>query len=553
MRLPGRPAPAPTHATASSSRGGVGRSHGVRAVAVVALACAALMGVSAPAQAQTDVLSATLTVKDLGSSIVGCSNGIAGGYCSDFLADDEFTYDSTDYAIIGLFVRPSGSLEIFFDPDLTTATQTLTLDVAGTTFAFADATTKPASARYWSNSGLSWTVGDPVVVKLTETVPTITDTEVTSSPASGDTYRHGETIAVTVTFSEAVDVTGTVLATLWFSQSMATYRSAPYVRGSGTTALVFEYTVAEGDTDTDGLQAGPHLLAQGGDPAMGVQGGGTITRKDASTVAAVLTSAALFSNAFHKVDGSPPTVPGAPVLTAVANGATQIDLSWTIPDNGGSRITVYRIVVSADGGTTWTALVGLLGAAISFYEHTGLTGGTTRHYRVAAENALGAGTASNVDSATTAAATPGIRVSTTMLSVEEGLPRGNSYTVRLDTQPTGNVTVTITGQAGTNLTVISSPLTFTSTDWNQEQTVRLGAAADNNPAEETVTLRHAATGGGYDSVAPVEVRVTITQPATANTPATGNPFITGLPTPQVGQSLFASLGSVRTRTARASS
>ena len=30
-----------------------------------------------------------------------------------------------------------------------------------------------------------------------------------------------------------------------------------------------------------------------------------------------------------------------------------------------------------------------------------------------------------------------------------------------------------------------------------------------------MTLRHAATGGGYDSVAPVEVRVTITQPATA--------------------------------------
>ena len=295
-------------------------------------------------------------------------------------------------------------MEVTLDTALTTAAQTLALDVAGTTFAFEDADSKTSFQRFWNNSGLSWSAGDAVVLKLTETAPTITDTEVTSSPASGDTYRHGETIAVTVTFSEAVDVTGTVLATLWFSQSTSTYRSAPYVRGSGTTALVFEYTVAEGDTDTDGLQAGPHILAQGGDPAMGVQGGGTITRKDASTVAADLTSAALFSDADHKVDGSR-TVPGAPVLTATANGETQIDLSWIAPSNtGGAAITQYHIEVSADGGTNWTALINLLGAAsTTTHSHTGLTAGNTRHYRVRAVNSVGNGAWSSVESATTAA------------------------------------------------------------------------------------------------------------------------------------------------------
>ena len=279
MRLPGQPTPGsvPSPSRAQSLSCAARRS--LRAFAVAALAFAALMGFSATAQAQTDVLSATLTVKDLGGSLVGCSNAVAAGRCSDFLSEDEFTYDSTDYAVYQIVVRSDGSLEIRFATNLAAAAQTLTLDVAGATFDFVDAATKTASGRTWSNSGLSWSVGDPVVVKLT--------------------------------------------------------------------------------------------------------------------------------------------------------------------------------------------------------------------------------------------ATPGIRVSTTMLSVEEGAIRGNSYTVRLDTQPTGNVTVTITGQAGTNLTVTSSPLTFTSTDWNQEQTVQLGAAANNNPAEETVTLRHAATGGGYDSVSPVEVRVTITQPATA--------------------------------------
>ena len=125
------------------------------------------MGFSAPAQAQTDVLSATLTVKDLGTSIVGCTQDVAAGRCSDFLSEDEFTYGSTDYTITALFLRPNGLLEITFDPALRTAATTLTLDVAGTTFAFEDATTKRARARIWSSSGLSWSVDDPVVVKLT--------------------------------------------------------------------------------------------------------------------------------------------------------------------------------------------------------------------------------------------------------------------------------------------------------------------------------------------------------------------------------------------------
>ena len=239
----------------------------LRAFAAAALACAALLGFSATAQAQTDVLSATLTVKDLGTSQVGCANTTPSARCSDFLSEDEFTYDSTDYAVTDLFVRPSGSLVLGFNADLTTAAQTLTLDVAGTTFAFEDAETKTTAVRIWSNSGLSWSVDDPVVVKLVE-------------------------------------------------------------------------------------------------PA--------------------------------------PTVPGAPVLTATANGETQIDLSWTVPDTGGRALDKYSIDVSADGGTTWGPQADV-GSAITTYSHTGLTGGTTRHYRVAAVNPIGTGAWSNVDSATTEA------------------------------------------------------------------------------------------------------------------------------------------------------
>ena len=123
-------------------------------------------------------------------------------------------------------------------------------------------------------------------------------------------------------------------------------------------------------------------------------------------------------SAMNAVDfGSPSRVasattldaPGSPTnLTATANGQTQIDLSWTAPrSDGGSPITGYQIDVSANRGATWTILVeNSLSSDVTTYPHEGLTAGTTRHYRVRAINAIGTGSASNVDLATTDAAVP---------------------------------------------------------------------------------------------------------------------------------------------------
>ena len=105
------------------------------------------------------------------------------------------------------------------------------------------------------------------------------------------------------------------------------------------------------------------------------------------------------------------TAPGAPTgLTATADGQTEIDLSWTEPsDDGGADITGYKIEVSTNG-SSWNDLVADTGSASTSYSHTGLTAGTTRHYRVSAINSAGTGPASNSDSATTeqaSAAAPG--------------------------------------------------------------------------------------------------------------------------------------------------
>ena len=92
----------------------------------------------------------------------------------------------------------------------------------------------------------------------------------------------------------------------------------------------------------------------------------------------------------------PPTA-----LTAAALGATIVELAWTKPgNNGGSAITGYKVEVSTDG-STWTDLEDDTESTDTWYRHSGLSNGNTRHYRVSAINANGTSPASVSASATT--------------------------------------------------------------------------------------------------------------------------------------------------------
>ncbi len=116
-----------------------------------------------------------------------------------------------------------------------------------------------------------------------------------------------------------------------------------------------------------------------------------------------------------------------------------------------------------------------------------------------------------------------------------------TYTVVLDTQPGASVTVTITANStevtidGTDADTTftnSEDLIFTTTNWNQPQTVTIRAAEDDDTEDDRVTLTHAVSGGGYGATENETPEITITDndspglvlPATltVNEGATGN-------------------------------
>ena len=91
------------------------------------------------------------------------------------------------------------------------------------------------------------------------------------------------------------------------------------------------------------------------------------------------------------------------------------------------------------------------------------------------------------------------------------VPEGGSsdLSVALSSQPTGAVTVMVTGHAGTDLIPNPPELTFSDTDWNTTQSVTLTAALDEDITDDQVTLALTASGGGYTGVTH-SVAVTIT-------------------------------------------
>ena len=180
----------------------------------------------------------------------------------------------------------------------------------------------------------------------------ITGVAMTSDPGSDDRYVVRDTIEVTVTFSAAVTVTGTPRLTLnvgsplWILIGRAT-RNADYKRRPEATKLVFGYTVAAGDNDTDGVSIVANALSLNG-----------ATISDTHGVVAQLVHNALPAQSGHLVDTTAPTV-----LDIFVDGAKlAIGYSETLDES--SEPAANRFRVSVDGATRTVSDVAVTGKAV---------------------------------------------------------------------------------------------------------------------------------------------------------------------------------------------
>ncbi len=208
------------------------------------------------------------------------------------------------------------------------------------------------------------------------------------------------------------------------------------------------------------------------------------------------------------VRAAPVAAPAAPsgFAAAAGPGGGQVTLSWSDPSN--SDIAKYQFRQGTGDPVSWGAWTDIAGSGAGTVAHTvaGLANGTEHSFQVRAAAAPGGtvlGAASAAATATPRA--PALVLDPASLTVAEG--GSGAYTVALATRPTGTVTVTVAGASGevtfdTDSTAPGdqSTLTFTTGTWSTAQTVAVSAGQDNDTADDSATLTHSASGGGYGSV-----------------------------------------------------
>ena len=186
----------------------------------------------------------------------------------------------------------------------------------------------------------------PQAGPLAETTgPAIRKIRIRSDPPQGrESYGIGDLIEVEITFSEAVNVTGTPQLGLRVGRVT---RVAGYSEGAGTTVLTFSYTVAGGDEDSDGLSVKTDNLWLNN---------GTIEAGSGNH--AELTHPGLPHQLGHRVDAVTPSLLDS---DAAAVSGSKLTLSYDELLDGSSTPSAgdFRVMVAGEErGVTTVAVTG---------------------------------------------------------------------------------------------------------------------------------------------------------------------------------------------------
>lgn len=356
--------------------------------------------------------------------------------------------------------------------------------------------------------------------------PTISSVALDSDPGDDGTYGVGDKVEVAVTFDEGMAVTGSPQIELDVG---GTTRYASFDRVDDEVVF-FGYTIAEGDTDADGISIAANKL--------GLNGG---TVADLAGNPAVITHDAVPADTGHLVDGVSPKFVSATTLTIPAQDATYF--APAMPERPGIQVTLSETTdifkwiqwldahpdvelqhfydelfnVTVDGFPA--KVTGLSVGANTFtiplqheitvgqdvkvsYDNNFARDGQ-KAFADATGNPVLLFTDQPVTNASTATETTAdTDADSIVFSVAEvNMAEGSavSYSVSLATQPDADVTVSLSiDPADSHLTASAASLVFTTENWSTPQPVTLTAAENATTSKFWSLVNHSASGGRYD-------------------------------------------------------
>ncbi|WP_232522436.1 beta strand repeat-containing protein [Marinimicrobium alkaliphilum] len=297
-------------------------------------------------------------------------------------------------------------------------------------------------------------VGSTTNVLVDAVAPTVSSVSV---PSNG-TYSTGQHLDFTVNTSKNVTVNtggGTSRIALTIG---ATTRYATYLSGSGTSAVVFRYTVQAGDSDSDGI-----ALAAALDPD-----GGTIRDNAGNDLNTALnaigdTSGVLVDTALPTITAGNINISGATGNNGAYRIGDTVTATWNNTAGGDNNLAASDVsvdfsefggggaVMATNDNDTWTATYDIVAGSID---------ATNRNVSVSATNANGTTTVADTTNATVDNIAPTVT----------------------------DANISISGASGTGgAYIIGDTVTAT---WNNT------AGGDNNSDTSSVTVDFSEFGGG---------------------------------------------------------
>ena len=271
----------------------------------------------------------------------------------DIIVRDGDTLYSYTYAVSGL---PAG---LDFDPDTRTVSGTPTTTGSYTVTYTAEDADGAHAAGGNSADRASLTFG----VAITEP-PTVESVEIVSEPTFDtdgdgvtDTYGKNETVRFRVTFSEAMNVTGTPQLGFKLHPNFPA-KQANYESGSGTSMLTFAFNIQQHNNAPDGIEVVANTLALNG---------GTITTA-VGGVPADLAHAGLPADPNHKVNAPNHDATSTPALQATALTGAALKLTYDKALDTGSVPDADDFTVKVAGTTATfatTSPVAVSGTAVT--------------------------------------------------------------------------------------------------------------------------------------------------------------------------------------------